>query len=193
VKGFFGLISRITANYPGLRRGSLFIVFIISSQSCFAQLARLDTIVARAIPEIIQPLSVDPIVVSSDTGYKALIAILQQPTGICLKTFFIDYLTAAPDKDDSITNIHINIRGVFLQPGSPSGRIYNLNKTVPVTLTTEERKVLRAKGQLGQTVYRWYQTEDAPVEHSFWSGILEPAIVIIGAAAIVALFFLLRS
>ena len=187
------MISRITS-YPGMRRGSLFMLTILFLPCVAkAQLSRLDSVVARTIPEIIQPLATDPIALSSDTALAPVIALIPRPSGMCLKTFFIDYLSATARRKDSTTNIAIDLRGVFLVPDSALGKEYSLSKTIQVALTSSEQSSLSQRGRLGSIVHAEYFTEDTPVDHSFWSGVLEPALVVLGAAAIVALFFVLRS
>jgi hypothetical protein len=198
VKGFIGLISRITSNYPGLRRGSLFILFsLLWIASARAQLSRVDSLLAQSVVTMIQPLSPDEIAISSDSLLYPLVAVMPHAMGTCLPTFFIDHLFAIVYNADSANSeMDVELNGVLLIPGSPRAKNVHLGKNVSIKLTSDERRDFHQKHRLGQFVwekqYR-FLSEDASSDHSFWSRVLEPALVIVGATAIVALFFLLRS
>jgi hypothetical protein len=198
VKGFFGLISRIISSYPGLRRGSLFLIALVFLvPNARAQLTHADSLLAKAIDPLVKTLAPNDgcIVVISDTALAPLTAAISRMRKRCQLTFFIEKLSThiqfhRTNGIDSGT-IAIQVHGVLLDTrGGSSGKTMSASSSIDILLTPEDVIAIRSGRDRYIGTGSHEQAEGGP---SFWSSVVEPALVILGAAAIVALFFLLRS
>jgi hypothetical protein len=198
LKGLSGLIRTILANYPGLRRGSLFIVALLFvGANARAQLTHADSLLAKAIDPLVKTLAPNDgcIVIISDTALAPFTAAISRVRKRCQLTFFIEKLSTniqfhRTNGIDSGT-IAIQVHGVLLDSrGGSSGKTMSASSSIDILLTPEDVSAIRSGRDRYIGTGSHEQTEGGP---SFWSSVVEPALVILGAAAIVALFFLLRS
>ncbi|MDP4200698.1 MAG: hypothetical protein Q8922_08730 [Bacteroidota bacterium] len=159
-----------------------------SSQLSHAtQIGHADSMVATSLAALIQPLASGPLIVTGDTSLRPLLDLLPQPVGICLPMFYIERLTATiRGKRTDTAHLYVSFTGAFLRPGNPTSKTFSLSANYGITLTDREYDGIAA----GRDPY--VRIEDEP-STSFWSRTLEPALVVIGAAVIVALFFLVRG
>jgi hypothetical protein len=198
-----------------VRRGSLFIVLFIllifSPRVAQCGLSHLDSVLAEALPSMVQSSSLGPMTVSADSTIQPLLHTIPKAVGLCLPIFYISHIHAIVDTQNS--EMQIILDGEILTPGRMQSQRIHQSKTVGFRLLPDDIIAIR----LNQEHYNYktptsswegdsthsltgivvtYNVTNNPVntpQRSVWADVLEPALVILGAAAIVALFFLLRS
>lgn len=147
-------------------------------------LSHADSVLAKAIVTLVQPLEAGQIIVTGDTAFWPLLAVVDRPVGICLPMLHLERLSAMISGDASHPKLDIEITGSLLRPGVISSRQQVLRGTFDLTLTKAEWESIESNSD----PYVHLREES-----SLFSRTLAPALVILGAAAIVALFFLVRG
>jgi hypothetical protein len=111
----------------------------------------------------------------------------QQAPGQSVPIFYVSSLSATVQTMDSAkARMSIDLGGALLRPGDPMARTQSISRVFDIFLTQRDRILL-------ETNQDRYVSLEQPTPKSLWSRTLEPALVVIGAAVIVALFFLIRS
>ncbi|HWF45023.1 MAG TPA: hypothetical protein VG537_10310 [Candidatus Kapabacteria bacterium] len=149
-----------------------------------AQLTHLDSALAKSVAGAVSGLDPAGVDMAGDSSLLPLIR-LQPVVSNSAPTLYIDQLSATVETLDAVNSIQIIMHGSLVRAGNPVVELHSWNFQSPVVLIPTDRHALETDSD------RYVQWEAG--RQSFWSRTLEPALVILGAAVIVALFFLLRS
>ena len=161
-------------------------VLLLPSSITRGQLTHLDSVLAQSVFGTIATLDHGNVNVAGDSSFLPLLRILPAARISSTTTFYVDQLFATIASTDSLNHLQITFHGNLIRPGSQVAEPHSWSFANPVVITPMDREILETNGA------RYVHLERAPVR-SFWDSTLEPALVILGAAAIVALFFLIRS
>lgn len=185
MKGFSGWKFSI---YPGLLRGSLFLfLFVIIPLTAQCQVSHLDSLLAQSLGALRPSVTSASFVWSGDSILQPLLWVTTQTSGQFLPVFYIGNLSAIVQAGDSAkARMSVNLGGALVRPGDPVARPQSVSRVFDIVLTKRDRMLL-------ETNQDRYVSLEQPATKSFWSSTLEPALVVIGAAVIVALFFIIRS
>jgi hypothetical protein len=159
-------------------------LFLLLPTFARAQVTHLDSALAKSLAGAVSGLAPAGVNVAGDSSFLPLIR-LQPVVSNSAPTVYIDLLSATVETLDAVNSIQIIMHGSLLRPGNPVAESHSWNFKSPVVLIPSDRTALETD------LDRYVQWEAG--RQSFWSRTLEPALVILGAAVIVALFFLLRS
>ena len=178
-------------NYPGFVRGSVFLAVILVVVTAFfsesrAQLTRLDTLLAKAIRDTTHATYASGLTIVGDTQLSPLLALIAERTVQASPTLLLTDIGGAVRANDTGSQMTISMSGHVLPNGGALSQPLNWNFTRPVALTSRDRADL-------ETNRSRYVHLERETPKTFWESTLEPAVVVVGAAAIVALFFLIRS
>ncbi len=187
-----------------MSRGSLLLLLSLLAvfpASAKAQLTRLDSILAQTLPiMVLQPGHSGPIIIHGDSDLAPLLGVVPNPVGTSLPMFYIEYLgTSINSRDAANAKLNIEMRGVFLNADQPVSHKAIFTKTLDIRLSADDNASLaRHESHYLERIYDSYVSQSASANDnvsgtSFWSSTVEPALVVISAVAIVALFFLVRS
>ncbi len=161
---------------------------------CRAQgLSHLDSTVAAQLGAMLsKEAGGKPFALAADGGLQIFIAAvphlqssttLAQVNALSATVAITDF--KKPDTAKA-TPILLNASGTFLTMGSSLVQRWSIEHSFDILLTPGDRALLETNGD------RYVALEQEPAS-SFWSSIAEPALVVLGGIAIVALFFLIRS
>ncbi len=178
-------------NYPGFVRGSLLLAGILalccgSPIAGFAQLTRLDTLFLRSLGDSILKVDHGHVRVVGDSQIASYFNTASDWPMSGRTIVALDHPSATVLLKDSSAKMHIAASAVLISPGSniPEHRFWNVDQTVGITAQD------RSDIETNRSRFVMLQHE---TPKSFWESTLEPAVVVLGAAVIVALFFLIRS
>jgi hypothetical protein len=155
-----------------------------SSQSAPASLTHADSVLARSIVSMIQPIESGQMIVTGDTSLYPLLKLVDNPIGLCLPMFHIEGLSAIVNGNLDHPKLEVSVRGSLMKPGVISAQEHEFSGSFDLTVSKSEWD--KIESNLDPYVHM-------REESSFFSRSLAPALVVIGAAAIVALFFLVRG
>jgi hypothetical protein len=164
----------------------MLMVFLGTARPAAAQWTRLDTVLFRSLGDSLWSVNYGHIRVVGDSNVATYFNIASDWPAADLTVIFLDQLSAVIFVTDTMAHLNIQSQVVLISPSIniPERRSWNFNRLIsltPADLTGLETNRSR---------YIHLEKTAAP---SFWESTLEPALVILGAAVIVALFFLIRS
>ena len=151
-----------------------------------AQLTHLDSSLARSLTEATGSLDRNGVNVIADSSFLPIVRMLPAAHIPSAPIFYIDQLYASVASVDSPATMHIVLHGSIVRPGNAVAEQHSWNFTTPIALSFADREVLETNSDR-------YVHLNMAYARSFWDTTIEPVLVILGAAAIVALFFLIRS
>jgi hypothetical protein len=123
---------------------------------------------------------------TGDSSLTPLFAAVQKLNTPTAPLFYVAQLSANVQHADSgKARMDISMQGELLQPMNSVALHRSLARTVDLDLAANDWNAL----QNNSDRYVHYGTPPG----GFWSDTLEPILVVLGAAAVVALFFLIRS
>jgi hypothetical protein len=155
-----------------------------SSQSGPAALSHADSVLARSIADLVHPLGNAQTIITGDTMFYPLLKLIDRPIGICLPMFHIDRLSAVVSGDKAHPKLELTLMGSLMRPGVISARQHELTGSYDLLLSEADWKTIESN----RDVFVHMQGDQ-----SFFAKTLAPALVVIAAAAVVALFFLVRG
>ncbi|HEX5316404.1 MAG TPA: hypothetical protein VFX22_07115 [Candidatus Kapabacteria bacterium] len=151
------------------------------------QVSHLDTLLAQSLAALRPAVTTVPFVWSGDSILQPLLRSAPQMQGESLPIFYIGNLSAIVEAGDSAKGrMSVTLGGALLRPGEPVARPQSISRVFDILLTKRDRMLL-------ETNQDRYVSLERPATKSFWSNVLEPALVVLGGIVIVALFFLIRS
>jgi hypothetical protein len=155
-------------------------MLFLSASAAGAQWTRLDSVVAISVSVLLRPAST--MHVTFDSSLQAMKPFVQ--SAVAGDTLRITELSATLDTSMLPATIVIQLTG------RASG-VETRHWTSNVALPDADRSALALETNRS----RFVKLKAQPVveQGSIWSDVLEPALVVIGSGAIVALFFLIRS
>jgi hypothetical protein len=193
------LIRRFLKHDVQLAFQIAFTVALLVPHRAQCQVTRLDSIVAMSVAGAIDSLDRGNVTVAGDSSFLPLIKAMPVSSGSGvpsagsgqalarqLATFYIDQLDATVTSTDSPSLLHILLHGSLIRPGNPVAEQHSWNFSNPIALTEADRSALIINTDR-------YVHLDRAAPRSLWDSTIEPALVVLGAAAIVALFFLIHS
>jgi hypothetical protein len=157
---------------------------VASSQNASSSLTHADSVLARSIASLVQPLTNGQVIVTGDTSLYPLLKLVDNPIGICLPMFHIDRLSAVISGDKAHPKLDIDLTGSLMQPGVISAHQHELTGSFGLILSDADWQAIESNRD---------EFVHMREESGFFSKTLAPALVVVGAAAIVALFFLVRG
>jgi hypothetical protein len=151
-----------------------------------AQLTRVDSLLAASLIPMVPSVNGSTAFLTGDSSLALLFSVVQKPTTPGVTLFYVSQLSANVQREDSgKARMDINMQGELLQPMSSLAINRTLVRTVDLQLTANDWNVLQ------NNTDRYVHFGSPP--SGFWSNTLEKVLVVIGALAVVALFFLIRS
>jgi hypothetical protein len=163
-----------------------FVFLITLSSSVSAQLTRIDSVLAASLVPMVPSINGSQALLTGDSSYTPLFIAVQKAMVASAPLFYVSQLSANVQRMDSgKARMDISMQGELLQPMNPIAVSRILARTVTIDLTQGDWM------QLQNHASRYVHYGAPP--SGFWSNILEPIVVVLGAAAVVALFFLIRS
>jgi hypothetical protein len=172
------------------RRSAILLVLILEAacpQAASSQLSHVDSVLARSLAALVLPIEGGAVILTGDTSLRPLLEAVPKPVGICLPMLYIETLTATiRGRAGDSTHLDLTVHGSLLRPGNQTSRQRILSGSFAIALPPRDFDAIEA----GRDPY--VRMEDGS-SNSFWSRTLEPALVVIGAAVIVALFFLVHG
>jgi hypothetical protein len=152
----------------------------------FAQLTRVDTMLAAALGGMMPVAGGIPAIMAGDSTLVPLIQAMPKTTFSVTPIFYVSQLSAIVQRADSgAARMDISVQGELLQPMNSLAVPRTLARTVNLDLTANDWNGLQ------NNTDRYVHYGSPP--GGFWSSTLEPIVVVLGAVAVVALFFLIRS
>lgn len=160
-----------------------------SSQTPAPRLTHLDSVVAQSLAHWVHDRVGSDVIFIGDSALRPLLAVaLPASQSGELPVFYVEHLTATRhgNRHDG-GGVKVDVDGILVARGPTQAR---------------ERKTFHEVIGIQYGSHEWDEIEtidDPFVRHeathhgSFWASTLEPALVVIGAAVIVALFFLVRG
>ncbi len=160
-------------------------IFALPSGLC-AQLTRVDSVLASSLMPMVPSINGSQALLAGDSTYTPLFTAVQKAMVASAPLFYVSQLSANVQRMDSgKARMDIRMQGELLQPMNSIAVSRTLARTVTIDLTPSDWMQL----QNNASRYVHY----GPPQSGFWSNTLEPIMVVLGAAAVVALFFLIRS
>jgi hypothetical protein len=179
-------------NHPGrsilLAMTLRFFVLVIIAVPCtaLAQLTHVDSVLAVSLAPMVPSINGNTAMLTGDSSLTPLFAATQKSKAPATPMFYVAQLSANVQHADSgKARMDISMQGELLQPMNSVAIHRTLARTVDLDLTANDWNEL----QNNSDRYVHYGTPPG----GFWSDTLEPIVVVLGAAAVVALFFLIRS
>ena len=157
---------------------------ILFADPAWAQLTHVDTLLASAIAPMIPSSNGAPARIAGDSSIMALVQAIPKVRRDSLTVFYINPLTVTVEKTDSGARMDIMIQGGLINLMNAAVVSRTLSRSVYLSLSPEDWNLIDRNGS---------RYVHVAATGGFWSNVLEPALVILGAAAVVALFFLIRS
>ncbi len=163
-----------------------FVILFFLPNASFAQLTHVDSVLAVSLMPMVPTIDGNPAFLTGDSSLTPLFAATQKSKTSAAPMFYVAQLSANVQRADSgKARMDINMQGELLQPMNSVAIHRTLARTVDLNLTANDWNAL----QNNSDRYVHYGTPPG----GFWSDTLEPILVVLGAAAVVALFFLIRS
>ncbi|HEY3875077.1 MAG TPA: hypothetical protein VGM92_06345 [Candidatus Kapabacteria bacterium] len=162
----------------------LFFVLVFA-RSASAQLTHVDTMLAAAIMPMVPVVNGVPATMAGDSSILRLSGAMLKTTLSVTPIFYVSSLSATVARRDSGARLHIVIQGDLLEPMNAYATPRTLARTVYLPFRESDWSIVNANAS-------HYVHSEGP-SGGFWSSMLEPALVLLGCAAVVALFFLIRS
>jgi len=183
-----GFSGRKFSTYPGLLRGSLFLLlFVMIPIAARCQVSHVDSLLVESLSEMRPSIASTSFLWNSDSSLQPLLKLMPESGGLSVPVFYIENLSATVRGEGSASaRMFVNVQGALVRPGDPVAQPRSISRTFDVVLLARDRMLL-------ETNQDRYVSLEQPATRSFWSSTLEPALVVVGAAVIVALFFLIRS
>jgi hypothetical protein len=151
-----------------------------------AQLTRVDSLLASSLVPMVPSLNGSTALLTGDSSFASLFAVMQKPTSSGAPLFYVSQLSANVLREDSgKARMDITMQGELLQPMNSLAVNRTLMRTVDFQLTANDWNALQNNAD------RYVHSGSPP--SGFWSDTMEKVLVVIGAVAVVALFFLIRS
>jgi hypothetical protein len=151
-----------------------------------AQLTHLDSVLASSLVPMVPSHNGTTAFLTGDSSFEPLFAAMQKPALSSAPLFYVAQLSANVQHTDSgKARMDISMQGELLQPMNSVAVNRTLARTVNLDLTPNDWNGLENNSD------RYVHYGSPP--SGFWSDTLEPILVVLGAAAVVALFFLIRS
>ncbi len=165
----------------------VFVIMLVASQGASAQLSRVDSLLASSISAMLPAVSGGAPLVTGDSSLAPLLASVPKPSSAASPIFYVSQLSALVQHTDSGARMDIAIQGRLLQPANSIAMPCSLSRSVLLQLTPRDWQQLEANANR-------YARLDTPSDGGgFWDKTLEPVLVVVGAIAVVALFFLIRN
>ncbi len=163
------------------------LLFVIVPKAVRCQVSHIDSLLVESLGELKPSIASTPFVVSGDSSLQPLLRLMPESGGPSVPVFYIENLSATVrDEGLASARMFVNVQGALVRAGDPVARPRSMSRTFDVVLVARDRMLLETNQD------RYVSLEQA-AQQSFWSSTLEPVLVVIGAAVIVALFFLIRS
>ncbi len=163
-----------------------FVILFFYSTASNAQLTRADSMLAAALGGMMPVVDGVPAIMAGDSALVPLIAAMPKITFSVTPIFYVSQLSANVQRADSgAARMDITVQGELLQPMNSLAVPRTLARTLNLELTPNDWN------QLQHNTDRYVHYGSSP--SGFWSSTLEPILVVLGAAAVVVLFFLIRS
>ncbi len=171
----------------GLKHSVVFVFLMFAlAESASAQLSRIDSVLAASLSPMVSSVSGTTAFLMGDSTLAALLSMVQQPKASSAPIFYISQLSANVRRSDSGTSrMDISMQGEVLQQMNSLATPRSLARTVNIQLTPSDWI------QLQNNTDRYVHFGAPP--GGFWSDTMEKVLVVVGALAVVALFFLIRS
>ena len=151
-----------------------------------AQLTRVDSMLASSLGPMVPSINSSQALLTGDSSFTPLFAAVQSTRSVSSPLFYVSQISASVQRTDSgNVRMDITMHGELLQPMNPLAVSRTLARTVDLQLTANDWE------QLQNNSSRYVHYGSPP--SGFWSSTLEPVLVVLGAVAVVALFFLIRS
>jgi hypothetical protein len=164
----------------------LAIAILVLPNSSRAQLTRVDSMLASSLVPMVPSINGSTAFMAGDSSLAPLFAAMQKPTSLGAPLFYVSQLSANVQRGDSgKARMVISVHGELLQPMNSLALNRTLARTVDLQLSPNDWNSLQNNADR-------YVHSGAP-SSDFWSNTLEPVLVVLGAVAVVALFFLIRS
>ncbi len=149
--------------------------------------------IAHALPSLVSARVGSDVILIGDSTLRPLIEAAPKSAGSNLPMFYIGRLSATlHDVRSAMRGADFDMAGrldVELEGGLlTQGVNVSSNKIISSFITISSEDWSRTETNADRFVHL-----EQPPPKSFWESTLEPALVVLGAAVIVALFFLIRS
>ncbi|HZK75764.1 MAG TPA: hypothetical protein VFD13_02540 [Candidatus Kapabacteria bacterium] len=158
-----------------------------------AQLSHLDSVIAINLGSAIsQQVGNRPFTIAGEGSIQSLILAIPHSVGvspivqIASISGKIDERDLRDGRDSSSITVLVDAHGTVITPGNSLEQPWAISRTFDISLTAQDRMLL-------ETNQDRYVSLEQPATKSFWASTLEPALVVVGALVIVALFFIIRS
>lgn len=171
---------------------SLILVALGFPFACYAQISHLDSSLAQRLTTLFyREAGGKQFALVSDSGLAPLLSAAPLSSGpTILNVENCSATVSEKDLEDRNGSraipVLVNANGIVLTSGSTLSRSWAISDTMLLSVSLADRALI-------ETNRDRYVVLERELPQSFWSGIAEPALVVIGAIAIVALFFLIRS
>jgi hypothetical protein len=163
-----------------------FVILFFPPNLSIAQLTHVDSMLAVSLGPMAPSINGNTALLTGDSSFASLFAAMQRQSTSLTPLFYVSQLSANVQRTDSGTaRMDISMQGELLQPMNPIAVNRTLARTVNLDLTPNDWNWLQNNSD------RYVHYGSAP--SGFWSNTLEPILVVLGAAAVAALFFLIRS
>jgi hypothetical protein len=151
-----------------------------------AQLTHVDSVLASSLAPMVPSVNGSTAFLTGDSSYARLFAAMQKPPSTSVPMFYVAQLSANVQRADSgKARMDISMQGELLQPMNSVAVNRTLARTVNLDLTQSDWNGLE------NNIDRYVHYGSPP--SGFWSDTAEKVLVVVGALAVVALFFLIRS
>ena len=164
------------------------IVFVILAGACTAQaqLTHVDSVLASSLAPMVPSVKGSTAFLTGDSSFVPLFSAMQKPSALGTPLFYVAQLSANVQRTDSgKARMDISMQGELLQPMNAVAVNRALARTVNLDLTPNDWNGLENNSD------RYVHYGSPP--SGFWSDTLDPILVVLGAVAVVGLFYLIRS
>ncbi len=164
------------------------LVLVIIAVPCGAQaqLTHVDSVLASSLAPMVPSVNGTTAFLTGDSSLTPLFSAIQKPGSSIAPMFYVAQLSANVQRGDSgKARMDISMQGELLQPMNARAVNRMLARTVNLDLSPNDWNGLENNSD------RYVHYGSPP--SGFWSNALEPILVVLGAVAVVALFFLIRS
>jgi hypothetical protein len=164
----------------------------ISLQSAHPKITHIDSLIGHEIIALIAARVGSDVILVTDSSFLPLVELSPKPTAVNAPMFYLERFSAVlhdlrgqlHEDMDVAGRIDLELEGALLTQGS---------HITSKKLITSMRTLSTADMRGVETSTDRFVQREVPVEQSFWAKTVAPVLVILGAAAIVALFFLVRG
>ncbi len=185
--GFWEIFSSSVNRGIGCKQWVAFgILTLVLPCSSSAQLTHIDSLLASSLVPMVPAMNGTTAFLTGDSSFAPLFAAMQKQTSSFTPLFYVAQLSANVQRADSgKARMDISMEGELLQPMNSLAVNRTLARTVKLDLTANDWNALE------NTSDRYVHYGAPP--SGFWANTLEPIAVGLGAIAVIALFFLIRS